>query len=999
MLSISMTPEAVGLGDEFTLTVTVSEPVFQPPTLLLPTGEAIENVSSNGEQYTYRYTTQSEDAPSVLLSIEMFDRSGNRTFEPLVSVPIDTVAPVMTNLTWTDGLTLPTGSSRLSFAGEASSDALVTAELITRGGDRLADVFVGSTPTAAGLRFAGAIELREIELAALAAAGSVAVSITATDPVGNARNEALAPRPLDTASPETELLATPGPSPLTRSVSFEFASPSSDLADFECRLAPDAYTPCVSPWDPVLTSSGPHTAEIRARDMAGNVDSTPATHTFEIQAVWQSIDARNRVACGISTDARLWCWGDGAVATGYTASQADTPTLISGERSWRNVFVGSNMVCAMSTDEELYCWGEGPLGLGRGESVDYSRPVPLPGGPWRSIATTEGARCAIRVDGTLWCWGAGEGAGPASGSDSPFQVGTGSDWTRVDLGGGRFSSFACGLRQNGAATRAWCWGNNQSRQLGDGTTSDRIEPVEVQIPGTGPVTDWLSLSVGNDPYACGIRSVTPTAGTLWCWGGNGGGLLGLSLDTSPSEHDPVQIGTSDDWISVSAGLDRTCALRSDGSAYCWGSDEFELSFPILSGDRIRTPDAPLAVQNPGPWVSIATGDDFACGLDGTGALTCWGENTDGRLGGGVDAFEAAPLTPIRGPATWSQVATSGDVGCGISDGELHCWGSSIQRRFEFASDGSFDFDSTVPLRVGDANDWVDLSMNGSTCGVRQSPSGARTGWCFGEGAPWSVDRLEIDPVPRQVDASGSAETTWRSVQAGGGWTVGILERTAGQRTLWQWGLPPVFSGDADDAFIDLPTQLGTATDWHTVDANGGFACGIRQNPSGNTLWCWGNAFSLGLGGANTDTPEQVGVGEPYERGWLSIKGKCGIRNDGARNSLWCWDALGDLGAELADAPTEIPAPELQNFFRGEDGGCGLDLDRRLWCIGRVAGVVDAGPVFSQVELEIQWQRISLEEDTLCGVDSMGTAYCAGRNERGQRGTGNSWGPFFPEVPR
>jgi alpha-tubulin suppressor-like RCC1 family protein len=97
----------------------------------------------------------------------------------------------------------------------------------------------------------------------------------------------------------------------------------------------------------------------------------------------------------------------------------------------------------------------------------------------------------------------------------------------------------------------WCWGRNNSGQLGDGTLTQRPAPVQV---GTG--VDWTKVSAGGG-HSCGLRG----EGTLWCWGNNVSGQLGDPTISGDAAKSPSQIGTEVDWHSVSLGLDHTVGLR------------------------------------------------------------------------------------------------------------------------------------------------------------------------------------------------------------------------------------------------------------------------------------------------------------------------------------------------------------------------------------------------------------------------------------------------------
>jgi alpha-tubulin suppressor-like RCC1 family protein len=137
--------------------------------------------------------------------------------------------------------------------------------------------------------------------------------------------------------------------------------------------------------------------------------------------------------------------------------------------------------CGIRLDHTLWCWGSnhyGQLGLG-----DYeNRNVPTRVGNdanWVGVRSGDGHSCGVRLDHTLWCWGFGYygqlGLGDTSGRSVPTQVGGGADWTRR-LGAGGTGEHTCSIRLNHTL---WCWGWNNWGILGLGDTDNRLVPNKV----------------------------------------------------------------------------------------------------------------------------------------------------------------------------------------------------------------------------------------------------------------------------------------------------------------------------------------------------------------------------------------------------------------------------------------------------------------------------------------------------------------------------------------
>jgi alpha-tubulin suppressor-like RCC1 family protein len=322
------------------------------------------------------------------------------------------------------------------------------------------------------------------------------------------------------------------------------------------------------------------------------------------------------------------------------------------------VAAGWNHSCATTADGQLYCWGDNHSGqLGDGTTTGHSLPARVgSASDWDSVAVGYYASCGLR-SGSLYCWGLNTqgqlGVGATADSPVPVQVGTETDWLAVDLG----YYHACGLRGGSL----YCWGFNGDGELGVGSTVGSTSPLQV-----GSDSDWLQLAVGGY-HSCATRG-TGGAGSLYCWGWNAQGQLGIA--STANSGSPTQVGSASDWDGVSAGASHSCGTR-DGRLYCWGNNK---SKQLGDGTAIQR-TAPAQVGTASDWSGVAAGGNHSCGTRGAGSLYCWGANSQGQLGDGSTLPRATP-TAIGTASDWAD-ASSGDYHtCAARGAGVSCWGQN-----------------------------------------------------------------------------------------------------------------------------------------------------------------------------------------------------------------------------------------------------------------------------------------------------------------------------------
>jgi trimeric autotransporter adhesin len=346
---------------------------------------------------------------------------------------------------------------------------------------------------------------------------------------------------------------------------------------------------------------------------------------------------------------------------------------LANAQCWKSIYAGYTHNVAIKNDNTIWAWGLNSYG-GLGDSTQISKNIPTQIGKehnWKIAVAGNNNVGAIKNDGTLWVWG--YEIYPEENSNifvnilrTPKQIGADNDWVAISV----LNNFF-GIKKNGTL---WAWGDNQYGQLGDGTKTRRNKPTQI-----GTDNDWHSVFAGffytiaikknGSLWVWGLKSLVRTLsgnrtpiievfqpiqigttndwqtvscdssnfagikrnGTLWTWGNNSFGQLGDG--TFISKKEPIQVGTDDNWQSVSCGIwgNHVLATKKNGTLWAWGNSEFGQ----LGNESLTRSNVPLRIGSDFDWQSVSAGGSYSIAIKKNNTVWSWGKGDYGNLGIGI----------------------------------------------------------------------------------------------------------------------------------------------------------------------------------------------------------------------------------------------------------------------------------------------------------------------------------------------------------------------------
>jgi alpha-tubulin suppressor-like RCC1 family protein/tRNA A-37 threonylcarbamoyl transferase component Bud32 len=381
----------------------------------------------------------------------------------------------------------------------------------------------------------------------------------------------------------------------------------------------------------------------------------------------------------------------------------------------------------------------------RGITIDHVPPPALPvasnatpaaraaGSAGMSIVAGGMHSCFTNADGRAFCWGNNDrgqlGDGSSARATTPLLIGADVRFSTVVAG----LSHSCALTLGGAT---WCWGSNEHGQLGNGSIGQRLAPVHAATAHT-----FRAIAAGA-AHTCGLDA----DGIAWCWGSNSRGQVGDSI--RGDREVPVRAGAGETrFAHIAAGWNFTCGILTGGRVSCWGENSAGELGDGTTTDRYR----PAPVRSDLAFTSLGAGSAHVCGVTTQHEVYCWGRNTNGQLGDGTTVDRTTPVR-VSGNVRFTSITAGAVHTCAVADdGAAYCWGRNTYGQL---GNGT-DTDQSRPTPVSGGHTFGSVHAFGShTCG--SSVNGQAFCWGYnldgqlGDGTRSHRAR----PVPVEIPSGG-----------------------------------------------------------------------------------------------------------------------------------------------------------------------------------------------------------------------------------------------------
>ncbi|MCL2174355.1 IPT/TIG domain-containing protein, partial [Candidatus Saccharibacteria bacterium] len=822
------------------------------------------------------------------------------------------------------------------------------------------------------------------------------------------------------------------------------------------------------------------------------------------------ITTGDALSCALDSTGKAYCWGqntNGQIGDNSSGSNRLVPVavytagVLNGKTLSMIAFgTHHSHTCALDTEGMAYCWGlNSSYQLGDNTVTQRTAPVSvvttnLPAAP--VTVTLDGVACtsvtvisnteltcntpahpagkvdvSVTINGgtvtmakayeygpSFTVTGISPSSGPAAGSTSVTITGTGFEqnlvWKQVSVGG----QHTCAIASN---DQAYCWGQNNSGQLGDTTHTSSFTPVAVDTSGALSGLTIKEISVG-DNFSCAIAS----DGWVYCWGYNNDGRLGdnsIAERTTPTAIYSAGVLGGLTIKHIDAGYSHTCVVASNDQAYCWGSN----SQGELGDNTYANKAFPVAVVATGALSGlgvkeVSAGYWYTCAIASNDRAYCWGQNSGGKLGNNSTAISNVPVAVFQGAMpslVVKQISTGQYHTCVIaSNDQAYCWGQNTNGQVGDNTSGTNRLIPTVVYTAGVLNG---LSIKQITAGQTHTCAIASNdrAYCWGQNTYGQLgNNSNVQSIfPVAVYTSGSLSGLGvKQISANYQYTCAV----ASDSWVYCWGMNSVGQlGDNTNASRSVPTAVdatslplaavtvtldGSSCTNVVVVSNTELTCDTPAHSAGTvdvavtigggtvTLPLAYNYYSLTVDSITPDhgpieggtTVTITGTNFEQDIEWKQISAgrqhTCAIRADNDQAYCWGYNYYGQLGIDSSGAsnkfvPTAVTGllngVAVKQISAGDDYTCAIRADNdQAYCWGYnyygQLGIGSSGashkstPTAVTAPLSgVAIKQISAGNLHTCAIRADNDqVYCWGRNHLGQLGDGGSGAGVDQSIP-
>lgn len=531
---------------------------------------------------------------------------------------------------------------------------------------------------------------------------------------------------------------------------------------------------------------------------------------------------------------------------------------------------------------------------------------------WKMVTVGEQRVLGIRNDDTCWSWGNDSHGqlgqrGQVKRRTSPTLVFPEYNWIDVFQGveyNNESDTVAVAVRSDGTL---WSWGSNNYGSLGlkyDANFEKHSSPIQI-----GTDTDWsftfFNEGIGHSQsgHGCGAGK---NNGTFWQWGYNGHGQLGNG--TTSNTNSPVQmLGTG--WTNkISKGYQSCAAIKNDDTLWSWG---FNSSHGQLGINNTQPQSSPIQIGSSANWSKVTCGGHHTLALNSSNQLYAWGHNPYGQVG---NILTVDISSPIQIPGVWTDIAAGMQFSIGVkSGGTLWSWGHN--QVGNLGQNNTTNYSS--PMQIGALTTWTNVWASGRYFFARKSDgsvsaAGDNRGRSFGltnftiSGQETNPDKsLEEDvQYSSPIQIISTGGNTWNKVNLSP-WRSYIIDSSNNLRGMGM-------NEQANLGFFGSkgsPVQVPGLWNWVNTSTNSTY--GIKKDRS---LWFWGHSNHGQSGNRNNTNPTPAG--SPAQIGsdtdWEMVAGNYHSAYAKKTNgSLWSWGhnghgALGLNNGTNYSSPMQIP---------------------------------------------------------------------------------------------